>query len=744
MAVNRILVGDIEITGIYNLTSGNVNLTTSLLNDVLEMDTLDCDFNSQLDSSTILATIGEKVVYYHGDQQRQTLYVDSIKRTGSSSYHLYAISAVSKLDTMLHPGGIYTGQTAESIIKNICGEIPVIVKSNLKNVKVYGWLPYCSPPNSSARDNLNQVLFAIGACLTTDLNGVLRVETFWDGTISTIDTKKTDMAGSVTDNQKISAISVIEHQFAEGQESQELFNGTAQNGDLIIFNEPMHTLSASGFSVLESGANYAKISAGTGTLTGLKYIHNKRKIAKVINENVPENEKGKENATLVSLVNSVAVAERLASFYACNKTLQASFLTEKEKPGQVVKVMDPYDHEIVSACIESMDVNMSSTLKANAEMRIGFIPSQVDDFKTFDERIVLTGSGTYQIPTETTLIRYVLISGGQGGHCGQKGGDVGTSPSVSWTNPPPFENQLRGCGLANGGAGGEGGAPGAGARILEGALDISGIDSIVYSCGVGGLGASYNPNDPEGALGSDTTLGSATTAGAQASEAGYTDPITGEKYGGTGDQGIPGGKGAGKAATVTTINSDTVQLFDPAENVTDEDGNTWNGGLTETDPDDPERVAMKTRENDGAYIWYSRGLGAGAAAGKNGNGPGPDASVSVRSSSIKATAASGVNGATPTLTPKKPAQYGKGGRGGYGGGGASSGGLAVGSTDSSDYTVSITAGTGGIGGNGGTGGPGGDGCIILYISRRVPVERGPLVTSDTKWFLDKHGRRFIT
>ena len=357
---------------------------------------------------------------------------------------------------------------------------------------------------------------------------------------------------------------------------------------------------------------------------------------------------------------------------------------------------------------------------------------------------MLTGSGTYQIPAGTTLIRYVLISGAQGGHCGQKGGDVGTSPSVSWTNPPPFENQLRGCGLANGGAGGEGGAPGAGARILEGALDISGIDSIVYSCGVGGLGAAYNPDDSEGALGSDTTLGSATTAGAQASEAGYTDPITGEKYGGIGDQGIPGGKGAGKAATVTTVDDETVQLFDPAESVTDEDGNTWSGGLTETDPDDPERVAMKTRENDGAYIWYSRGLGAGAAAGANGSGPGPEASVSVRSSSIVATAASGLDGATPALTPKKPAQYGKGGRGGYGGGGASSGGLAVGSTDSSDYTVSITAGTGGIGGNGGTGGPGGDGCIILYISRAIPQESGPLVTSDAKWFLDKYGRRFIT
>ena len=450
------------------------------------------------------------------------------------------------------------------------------------------------------------------------------------------------------------------------------------------------------------------------------------------------------DATLVSLVNSSDVAQRLAQYYACLATFDGDILPGQQLDGNVVGIYDPFDRQMVQACLKSLDIKISGTLKATVSALVGFKPPQVDDSQTLDERIVLTGSGTYQIPAGTTLIRYVLISGAQGGHCGQKGGDVGTSPSVSWTNPPPFENQLRGCGLANGGAGGDGGAPGAGARILEGTLDISGIDSIVYSCGVGGLGAAYDPDDPDGSAGSDTELGAATTAGAQAPEAGYTDPLTGGKYGGIGDQGIPGGKGAGKAAKVTTINSDTVQLFDPAENVTDEDGKTWNGGLTESDTDDPERVAMKTQENDGAYIWYSRGLGAGAAAGKNGNGPGPDASVSVRSSSIKATAASGVNGATPILTPKKPTQYGKGGRGGYGGGGASSGGLAVGSTDSADYTVSITAGTGGIGGNGGTGGPGGDGCIILYISRRVPQERGPLVTSGAKWFLDKYGRRFIT
>ena len=449
------------------------------------------------------------------------------------------------------------------------------------------------------------------------------------------------------------------------------------------------------------------------------------------------------DATLVSLVNSSDVAQRLAQYYACLATFDGDILPGQQLDGNVVGIYDPFDRQMVQACLKSLDIKISGTLKATVSALVGFKPPQVDDSQTLDERIVLTGSGTYQIPAGTTLIRYVLISGAQGGHCGQKGGDVGTSPSVSWSDPT-WGDQYRGCGLADGGVGGEGGAPGAGARILEGTLDISDIASIPYSCGLGGLGAAYDPDDPDGSAGSDTELGAATTAGAQAPEAGYTDPITGEKYGGIGDQGIPGGKGAGKAAEVTTVDDETVQLFDPAESVTDEDGNTWSGGLTETEADAPDRVAMEMRENDGARIWYSRGLGAGAAAGANGSGPGPEASVSVRSSSIVATAASGLDGATPALTPKKPAQYGKGGRGGYGGGGASSGGLAIGSTDSSDYTVSITAGTGGIGGNGGPGGPGGDGCIILYISRAIPQESGPLVTSDAKWFLDKYGRRFIT
>lgn len=721
-----------------DIRSAQIYRATSLIADSLEPNTLNATVRCS-DSSILEFEQDTRLTYVHSTDLPAYFYIQDITRTGPDEYAISAMSAIGRLiHGEQHYGGIYTGQTVGQVIPEICGPVPCVVKTNLQDVQIYGWLPI-----ASRRDNLAQILFAVGAWIRDDLDGVLHIERLWDGYTANITQAQIYQGPSMSYGAKVTQVVVTEHQYVQGGEEVTLFEGQSQQGDIITFSEPAYNLRASGFSILESNANYAKITAGNGTLIGSAYIHNTRQVSADVSQAAEPNVVTVSDATLVSLVNSSDVAQRLAQYYACLATFDGDILPGQQLDGNVVGIYDPFDRQMVQACLKSLDIKISGTLKATVSALVGFKPPQVDDSQTLDERIVLTGSGTYQIPAGTTLIRYVLISGAQGGHCGQKGGDVGTSPSVSWSDPT-WGDQYRGCGLADGGVGGEGGAPGAGARILEGTLDISDITSIPYSCGLGGLGAAYDPDDPDGSAGSDTELGAATTAGAQAPEDGYTDPITGEKYGGIGDQGIPGGKGAGKAAEVTTVDDETVQLFDPAESVTDEDGNTWSGGLTETEADAPDRVAMEMRENDGARIWYSRGLGAGAAAGANGSGPGPEASVSVRSSSIVATAASGLDGATPALTPKKPAQYGKGGRGGYGGGGASSGGLAVGSTDSSDYTVSITAGTGGIGGNGGPGGPGGDGCIILYISRAIPQESGPLVTSDAKWFLDKYGRRFIT
>ena len=735
--MNQIIYGNWTFKD-EDIRSAQIFRSTSLIADTLEPNTLTVTVCCS-DSSILDFDRGARLTYVHGSDLPAYFYVQAITRIGPEEYTISAMSALARLvDGDQHYGGIYTGQTVEQVIPEICGAVPCTVKTALRDIQLYGWLPI-----ASRRDNLAQVLFAIGAWIRDDLDGVLHIERLWDGFTANITESQIYQGPSMAYGSKVTQVIVTEHQYVQGGEEITLFEGQAQQGDMITFSEPVYDLQATGFTILESNANYAKISAGNGVLTGKSYLHNTRQIPAVVAQADEPNVVTVSDATLVSLVNSADVAQRMAQYYACLATFSGDILPGQQLAGNVVGIYDPYEQEMVQACIESLDISVSGTLKATATALVGFKPPQLGDATTLDERIVLTGTGTWQIPEGTTLVRYVLISGAQGGHCGKKGGDVGTSPSVSWSDPM-WGNQFRGCGLAAGGAGGEGGEPGEGARILEGTFDLAGVSSVAYNCGSGGNGAAYSDSDLPGSDGGDTTFGSVTTAGAPAPAAGYTDIITGEIFGGTGEPGIAGGNGAGKAASVSTIDDTTVQLFDPAGSVTDEDGVTWTGGQTEAEAENPDRVAMDMGENDGARIWYSRGLGAGAAAGANGSGPGPNASVSVRSSSIVATAANGVNGATPTLTPKKPTQYGKGGRGGYGGGGASSGGLAIGSTDSSDYTVSITAGTGGIGGNGGPGGPGGDGCIILYISRTIPQESGPLVTSDAKWFLDKYGRRFIT
>lgn len=671
----------------------------------------------------------------------QTYYLWSIERTGATAYKIVAWSAVGLLATIPHKGGIYTGQTVSDVIPDICGSVPVVVKSVFANVKLYGWLPYCQPKTNgqgkSARDNLAQVLFAIGAYLTTDLNGVLHIDSLWDGTASVIQGNRMYLnGGKVGYSDPISAVTVTEHQYVAGTEVKELFSGTAQNGDIITFSEPMHSLSATGFTILESGANYAKISAGTGALTGKAYIHNTRLITQPVTAGAAENVKSVTDATLVSLVNSYAVAKRLADYYRCRETITNDIVSGHEKPGHVVSVYHPYDKKMVSACIQSLDTTMSATLKSSMEALVGFTPAQPESAEYFDERVVLTGSGEFQIPEGTTTIHYVMISAGQGGHCGEKGENTQSGPKFSWTDPV-FEDRVDGYALALGGKGGPGGKGGMGGRIVEGDLDVSQLKSLAYDCGKSGKGAEFSTDDLPGTNGTDTVFHGMTTAGASAPDFGFTDPITGEQFGGVGEDGLPGGNGAGRNPAVSEFTDNSVLQYVDGTIAYDENGNTFTPGPVDGDDGKINMTRITSTGTPRSYGWYSSGLGGGPAAGANGKA-GSSGRGLPGETTVNVTGGSGADGMTATLTPSKPRRYGRGGRGGYGGGGAGSGGIAV-----KNGNGTITPGTPGSGGLGGPGGPSADGCVILYYRKFGQTRGGPLAQKGGGLFFDRLNKLFI-
>lgn len=665
-------------------------------------------------------------------------YLQTVERVGERSYRLYGTSAVGLLMEKPHVGGIYTGQRAEDVILDICGTVPVMVKTSLADIRLYGWLPYANGKDRSARDNLLEVLFAIGATMTADLNGVLRVQTMWDGMSAFVPRGKLYRGAESKTESPVSEVSVTEHQYIPGNEEEVLFEGTAQAGERITFNSPMHSLTATGFSILDSGANWARLSAGTGTLAGKSYVHTTREIREAVEEGAEENVKAEDGCTLVSLVNSRAAAQRLASYYGCREAISCSIVARSERPGYVVGIYHPYDKAIVPACVFSMDTTASSVLKSESKALVGFKPPQHAQRVGYDRRVLLTGAGRFVVPEGVEHIRGVLIEEGVGGWSGLPGGPAAEQKTVRESGGVQVLKLTKY--YAEGGKGGKAGEGGPGGKIFQFEADVEPGQVFEYSCGPGGLGGPYGGEESApGSAGTETSFGGYSSAMGSQSEAGFLDPVSNTVFGGAGEPGVDGGQGCGSGGEGNSA--------DPVAGgpVVYQGKTYYPGNATKTVRDTYQEIVVR-------YEWvqaeWSEGLGGGAAAGSNGQDGGSDGSMSANRRGASARGGSGGNGADAAAPPAE-ARYGRGGRGGNGGGGAGSPGLAeVVHICNSDVTPSALSmalsepalGTPGRGSEGGRGGPG---CVLLYFTAYQERPGGALMTRDGKFLLDRFGRLLV-
>lgn len=731
------------------IQNGNMRLATSLLSSSLESNTFNVTLKSPNKNLTNFSR-NAPITVFNGERQLGIFYVQDVKRTAADLYKVSATSAVGILSDGNHYGGIYTGQTAESIIGSICGSVKYDIQNKLRPIKLYGWLPIATP-----RDNLAQVLFAMGATLRTDLNGVLRIEELWDGLSGDIGTDRMYQGASVEYASKVTQVSLTEHQYVASGDLDELFSGTTQSGDIITFDEPVYGLTASGFTIQSQGANFAKLSAGNGTLKGRKYKHNTREIIKTVSSASEPNIKAVKDATLVSLVNSQAVSNNLVNYLKWNRTIKTSVVYQGEIPGDLISTWDPFDKTSVDVCIQEADIILSNTIKANEKMLVGFTPIRQEGSESYEYHVVLTGSGTFTFPEGTTSARAVLIGAGGAGFDGSPGGDSTetwegdelkttrinlTAPTTSASDSSNVSN--RGAGTpGNGGAGGAAGTPG---KVYEVTFSPSSGSRISYACGVKGAS--------NGALGGATTFGSYSSNSGSTSSAGYTDIISGITYAKSGDSGADGGKG-GSGADGESVGGVSGGKQEPS------------GSATRSDSDTQRRsnISMDIDATANFSLGAAGGGGAGGNSGNNLGTPGGDAEVgsvrlSITTGYINAfvypnkggTGGDGADGADASV-------YGCSGSGAGGGGGAGGDSSASSNVSAQYYVYNITIETrtdfainnnaGGAavrkGGAGGKGGAGADGCIILYYGVTTPVQDGQLKDKNGLMLLDKYGRRLI-
>lgn len=691
------------------IREGNLYLATSLLSSSLEVNTLSATVECA-DPSILDFQRNAQLLYYAQPDRPMVFRVQDITRVAPSLYELSCTSTLGLLTEGQHMGGIYTGQTAGEIISDICGNVPFIVKSNLVETKLYGWLPIASP-----RDNLSQVLFALGAALKTDLDGVLRIEGLWDGISGQVSEDDMYIDATADYSAKVTQVIVTEHQYSEGGETMTLFEGTAQEGDIITFDAPMYALSATGISILGRGANWARVSSGTGTLTGKEYIHNTRLITRdVQHANIP-NVKTIDKATLISLVNSAATADRLVSYFKCKEIINSSVVYRGENTGNIMSTYHPFDKTAVNACVQSADITLSNTLKAEEKCLVGFVPLQHENAEIFNKKEIISRTGIWIVQNGVTRIRAVLIGGGQGGGCGYNGqnGEDGKNATVPKNQTGEY--------YADGGKGGSGGTPGLcghGGKILIIDLNVNHNDILTINVGTGGKNNEID-NNP-GQKGGETTLEIGefkyTSENGSHNSSGYTDEIFGGIYAIDGINGIKGGnggdgkRGRGKAGDGESVN----------EYIGGRGG--YSGYIIQFTGQHPGRGGLG---------------GGGAAYGNDGENSLPE------SDTYDSLDQSGGSGANAKKIPQSDV-FGCGGNGGCGGGGGGGGGGGFYVIKKAHELSLIAEGSAGReGGVGSKGEDGNSGCVILYYSVRHKIQAGRFVDKNGKQFLEKLSRRFI-
>lgn len=709
-----------------DIKSVNIRLASSLTSRKLEANTITAVVETD-DESIQYFVRNTPLRYFHKDRQRFLAYVQTIDRIGPGAYQIYGTSAIGLLMERGHDGGIYNGQTAETVVREIVGNIPFVMKGGLKGIKLYGWLPYAKPPKRSARDNLVQVLFAISAALKTDLDGMLRIQPLWDGISGTVEWDRIYKGEAKAKRDgAVSAVSVTEHNYLTGGESTKLFEGDAIAGDIITFSEPMYSLSATGFSILSSGANWAKLSAGTGTLTGRKYIHNTRQITRTVTAGAPENVKTIDDATLVSFFNSNSVADSMAEYYKHTEVIDCAVVLDDQSAGDVLNVYHPYTKQAVPACVESLDISASGILKASMKALVGYEPPQTVSIEYFDKRQMFTSSTSFNVPAGVHTIRAVLIGGGSGGSGGGNGGSGSTGGTASNSAASGTANGTGG----SGGSGGSAGRGGSGGRFATFDIAVTPGETLTISIGSGGSGGSRGGGS--GSSGGNTTVraasGTYSSGSGSTSSAGYTDPQTGQVFARPGSSGTSGGNGgAGGTGYGSRGSSGSSVGSYPGGS-----GGRSNQYVAERDDgyDNITTVEFVIAPCGGG------GAAVGSAGGNATKGSGyrdPNISGTGANASGSGSYFGGIGG-------------GGGGGNGGGGGGGGGGGVVMKTIISGSGTArsaSQVGAAGGSGGSGSAGSSGQSGGAIFYYSEAKEAPSGSPLDKNHKLIIDKFGRTLV-
>lgn len=285
------------------------------------------------------------------------------------------VDMVGIIDQTDFYGGIYQNKLVFELISEIASSagagVIFEIDESFETVTVSGYIPICTH-----REALQQIAFVIGAVVDCSRSRAIKIRPAETLTLKFVGKDQNVDDHSILQKELVTAVSVTAHKYVADTSSTELLNAALDPGEHTIkFSEPTHSLSVSGATITESGANYAILTvttAGTVVLNGKRYNDNLQ-IVKSVLADIPANERANElsieDITLIDASKAQAIADRVLAYYQNRLEESGSILlSTTEKAGMMVDLAT-MSEQTLKGTIESLDIDLVGGFIASAKIR---------------------------------------------------------------------------------------------------------------------------------------------------------------------------------------------------------------------------------------------------------------------------------------------------------------------------------------------------------------------------------------
>lgn len=319
--LNRIVFGIIRHFEMNDLRSASI--TNEMDESAIELPI--STFNWMLSSTSdvdYMFQLKQPVEVRNNDRLLGVYYISGSSRQSVSVYGIECDDAIGVLSETPFAGGAYlSGVSAKTLLTALAEPFSVEYADDVEDTTLTGVLL-----EQTAREAIQQVIFAWGVCLATDGGAVIRV--FNPGTEPTaIPQNRTFSGASVDTDAIVTKVSVTAHTYTAASNGNIKIGGAAYNDETTVYTVSNPNITASD----------------------------------------RENAKAITDATLVSAAIGQVVANRVYAHYAKRNTAAARIVYGGERLGERISIYTPWG-TLSTGILSKMEITLSNTVVYKAEV----------------------------------------------------------------------------------------------------------------------------------------------------------------------------------------------------------------------------------------------------------------------------------------------------------------------------------------------------------------------------------------